>query len=233
MTGPVGDLAQQSEEFGQEMAGLLIATLPGLPTPPLQILTRGTRTVIRPPERPERLPLYVQGVELASLELSVALQLDSFGQWLAVERSTYGLYAKVDRAPVLRIDYRRDMNKVPSAHVQVHGHRGALSHLLSQAGHATPHDMASLHIPVGGARFRPCLEDFIQFLIAECKFDAKTRQWRHHVEAGRARWRLRQAGAIARDLPEVAASELRALGYEVTKPSAPLPESSPKVLRNW
>jgi hypothetical protein len=233
MTERPGDLAQQSEEFGQEMAGLLSATLPGLPAPPVQILTHGNRTVIRPPERPERLPLYVKGVELASLELSVACQLDSFGRWLAVERSTFGLYAKVDRAPVLRIDYRRDMNQVPCAHVQVHGHRGALSHLLSQAGHATPHDMASLHIPVGGARFRPCLEDFIQFLIAECKFDAKTRQWRRHVEAGRARWRLRQAGAIARDLPEVSARELRALGYKVTGPATPLPETSPKVLHSW
>jgi len=232
MTGPGGDLAQQSEEFGQEMAGLLTATLPGLPFPPLEIVAYRTKTVIRPPARPERLPLYIKGIELASLELSVACQIDSFGQWLAVERSTYGLYAKVDRAPVLRIDYRHDMHTVPSAHVQVHGHRGALSHLLSQADHATPHDMAALHIPVGGARFRPCLEDFIQFLIAECKFDSK-RQWRRHVEAGRERWRLRQAGAVARDLPEVAATELRSLGYEVTGPVTPIPERSPKVLRHW
>jgi hypothetical protein len=174
MTGPAGDLATQSEEFGREMAELLSATLPGLPAPPLEIVVSGTRAVIRPPERPKRLPLFVKGAELASLELSVQCQIDSFGQWLAVEQSTYCLYAKLDRAPVLRIDYRRDMNKAPAAHVQVHGHRGALSHLLSQAGHPTPHDMASLHIPVGGARFRPCLEDFIQFLITECRFDPRT-----------------------------------------------------------
>jgi hypothetical protein len=124
------------------------------------------------------------------------------------------------------------MRNAPSAHIQVHGHRGALSHLLSQAGHATPHDMSALHIPVGGHRFRPCLEDFIQFLIAECKFDSK-RQWRSQVEAGRARWRLRQAAAVSRDVPEVAARVLRSLGYSVTAPSEPPPEPSPKVLRNW
>jgi hypothetical protein len=175
-----GDLHQQVEEFGRETAGLLSATLPNLPVPPVDILVHDNRSIIRPPDR-KSLPLYAGGQHLADMKISIACQLDSSGQYLAVEESTFDLLAILDRAPVLRIHYRRDQGARPSAHVHVHGHRGALSHLLSQAGHEHPHDMASLHIPVGGSRYRPCLEDFIQFLICECNFDSVP-DWRTHVE---------------------------------------------------
>lgn len=119
----------------------------------------------------------------------------------------------------------------PTAHVHFHGHRGALSNLLSQAGHDSPHDMSSLHLPLGGSRFRPCLEDFIQFLICECRFDAQP-GWQKHVEAGRERWRCRQAAAVVRDVPEKAARVLRDLGYTVEAPDPP-PANGEKALRNW
>jgi hypothetical protein len=90
--------------------------------------------------------------------------------------------------------------------------------------------MASLHIPVSGSRFRPCLEDFIQFLLCECLFDAEA-GWRANVDAGRERWRLRQCAAVARDAPEEAARVLRDLGYVVTPPD-PLPAAVQKALRN-
>lgn len=218
------------------MAGLLCGALPHLPDPPIEVLTLEGRSVIRTvahrlKERVKGLPLFVQGNVLASLDLSVSCQLDSQGCYLAVQRSSYGLTAAVDRTPVLRIDYRRDMYSAPAAHIQVHGHRGALSHLLSQAGHGSPHDMAALHIPVGGSRFRPCLEDFVQFLISECKLDCKP-GWEQHVEAGRERWRLLQAATVARDMPEEVARVLRELGYDVTAPD-PVPPTSQKALHNW
>ncbi len=165
------------------------------------------------------------------MKVSISCQLDSSGQWLAVEESHFNLYALLDRAPVLRIHYRRDQGTRPSAHVHVHGHRGALSHLLSRAGHESPHEMASLHIPVGGSRFRPCLEDFIQFLICECNFDSLP-GWMAHVEAGRERWRCRQTAAVARDVPEEAARVLRELGYTVQAPD-PLPQPRAPALHRW
>ena len=230
MTGTPGDLHQQVEEFGQETAGLLSATLPGLPDPPVQILKHENRSVIQPVDS-QPLPLYAGGQHLADMKVSISCQLDSSGQWLAVEESHYNLYALLDRAPVLRIHYTRNQGARPSAHVHVHGHRGALSHLLSQAGHPTPHDMASLHIPVGGSRFRPCLEDFIQFLISECHFDSLP-DWRASVEEGRSSWRCRQVAVATRDAPEEAARVLRELGYTVQAPD-PVPQSRPNALRNW
>lgn len=230
MSDTPGDLHQQVEEFGRETAGLLSATLPDLPMPPVDILVHENRSIIRPPAG-RSLPLYAGGQHLADMKISIACQLDSSGQYLAVEESTFDLLAVLDRAPVLRIHYQRDQGARPSAHVHVHGHRGALSHLLSQAGHEHPHDMASLHIPVGGSRFRPCLEDFIQFLICECSFDSLP-GWRAHVEAGRERWRCRQAAAVTRDVPEEAARVLRELGYMVQAPD-PVPQPRPAALHNW
>lgn len=230
MIQPPGDLEHQVEEFGRETAGLLSATLPGLPDPPVEILRREDRFVIGPPEQ-KPLPLYAGGQQLASIKVSLACQMDSVGRYLAVEESTFNLLAALDRTPVLRIHYYRSPRGKPSAHLHVHGHRGALSHLLSQAGHEHPHDMSSLHIPVGGSRFRPCLEDFIQFLICECKFDAQP-DWQQHVEAGRERWRCRQAAAVVRDVPEEAVRVLRELGYTVEAP-VPQPPASAKSLRSW
>jgi hypothetical protein len=229
MTTPAG-LAEQAQEFGQEMTELLLATLPGLPVPPIEILQAGDRVIIRSPS-PDLLPLYARRQRIAGMRVSVACQMDTTGQYLAVEESTYDLFAEVDRAPLLRIHYRRYQQSEPAAHIHVHGHRGAPSHLLSQTGHESPHEMASLHVPVGGARFRPCLEDFIQFLVCECLLDAEA-GWRAHVDAGRERWRLRQAAVVARDAPEVAARVLRGLGYTVEAPD-PIPAAQAKALRNW
>src|ERR1700728_4291238 len=142
---PPGDLELQVEEFGRETAGLLSATLPRLPDPPVRTLRRQDRTIVGPPDS-KPLPLYVKGEHLADMTLSIACQLDSAGQYLAVAESSFNLLAALDRTPVIRILYYRDPRGKPGAHIHVHGHRGALSHLLSQAGHDHPHDMASLHI---------------------------------------------------------------------------------------
>ena len=230
MTDPAVGLAEQAQEFGQEMAELLLATLPRMPEQSIEILQSGSRAVIRSPG-PGPLPLYADGKRIAGMKISVACQLDTTGQYLAVEESTYDLLAEVDRAPLLRFHYRRYQRSEPAAHIHVHGHRGALSHLLSQTDHESPHDMASLHIPLGGSRFRPCLEDFIQFLLCECLFDAEA-GWMAHVSAGRERWRRRQAAVVARDMPEEAARVLRQLGYTVEAPD-PVPPDQMKALRNW
>lgn len=225
-----GDLHQLVEEFGQETAGLLSATLPGLPVPPVSIQRHETKAIVIPRDG-QVLPLHVQGKHLADMKISIKCQLESSGQYLAVEESTYDLIAVLDRTPLLRIHYLSSPGSHPSAHVHVHGHRGALSHLLSQSGHESPHDISSLHIPAGGSRFRPCLEDFIQFLISECNFDSLP-GWQQCVKDGRERWRRRQAASVARDMPEEAARVLRELGYKVEPPD-PLPVDRQKALHNW
>lgn len=135
--------------------------------------------------------------------------LDSRGRYLAIHESTYQLIANVDGADHF-FEYERAGTSKPRAHVEVHAHRGALSHLLSRSGHPAPHSMESLHLPVGGERFRPILEDVIEFLIVECRFIAKP-HWRQPVAEGR------NAGAGCRHgRPSATAPARRPTPYETS-----------------
>jgi hypothetical protein len=236
MTSPDDDqpasLEEQARDFAEEIASLLKGVLPGAPG--IQAVRYRDRFVIRPSgstNKERGVPLFVNGERLATLNISLQCGLDSSGRWLTVYSSSFALVADLDRTPVLRFDYQRDMYRAPHAHVQVNAHRGALTHLLSKAGHKSPHQMEALHIPVGGSRMRPCLEDLLQFLIVECRFDKK-RQWKRHVEAGREKWRRRQVSALVRDVHTDAARVLETLGYKITPPED-LPRESEKALRAW
>jgi len=172
------------------------------------------------------------GDGLAELAAIYKLCVDSYGNHLAVEHSSFVLKAKLDRTPIIRWDYDRDARSKPNSHVQVTAHRGALSHLLSRLGHETPHSIESLHIPMGGDRFRPCLEDVVQFLIQDCGFLGEP-DWRAAVQEGRAKWRRIQARAAVRDSPSEAASALKALGYTVTPPDGGEPPERLERLTAW
>ncbi|GAB2972874.1 hypothetical protein GCM10017788_74860 [Amycolatopsis acidiphila] len=68
--------------------------------------------------------------------------------------------AKVDRTPIARYDYDREARAKPSSHIQIHAHRGAISHLLSQAGHPNhTHSSRCTSRPVArvsGRHWRTC-----------------------------------------------------------------------------
>ena len=155
---------------------------------------------------------------LAQFSANYKLCVDSYGDHLAVEHSTFVLKATLDRTPIIRWDYDRDAKGKPSSHVQMTAHRGALSHLLSRLNHETSHSIESLHMPMGGDRFRPCLEDTIEFLIRDCGFRGGE-NWRAKLRDGRAKWRRIQTRAVVRDAPAEAADQLEAMGYTVTPPA--------------
>jgi len=82
-----------------------------------------------------------------------------------------------------------------------------------------------LHYPLGGERFRPCLEDFLEGMIHEFGIDAEE-GWEEALASGRETWRCSQTAAVVRDAPEVAAEMLRNLGYQVCPPgSGPKPNN--------
>ena len=169
---------------------------------------------------------------LAELRVDYKLCVDSFSRWLAVEHSSFELKAKVDRTPIIRWDYDRKSNNRPSAHVQITAHRGALSHILSKLSHDTPHSMESLHLPMGGDRFRPCLEDIIEFLITDCGF-AGGPNWRAIVRDGRAKWRRIQTRVAVRDSPATAVAALEAMGYAITPPTGGEPPERIEKITGW
>ena len=102
--------------MSDEWDGLLKGAFPRAPD--FDVETLGPKFVVRPIDRV--VPLFVQGQRLASLEVSASCVWDSRSRYLAVERSKFILAADLDRTPILRFDYVRDMNVRPHSHIQMH-----------------------------------------------------------------------------------------------------------------
>ena len=176
--------------------------------------------------------LVSDGRRLAWLRIDFLCRLDATLEFLAIDKSKIWIVAEVDSTPIFRFEFLYEAAWVPHSHIQVHGERGALAHLLSQTGHSRPHSMSALHLPTGGSRFRPNLEDVVQFLVDDCGFDALD-TWRDAVTRERARWRRIQTRAACRALPEEAVAALVKMGYSVTPPKAGHPEPGARALEAW
>lgn len=231
MTDPL--LLGTATEFAETASRFLAECFSG--APPLEITRIGSHVRLTPAGQTEKrggIPLLVEGQRLAWLRIDVRCRLDVTSEFLAIDRSKIWIVAEVDSTPLVRFEFLYDADWVPHSHIQVHGERGALSHLLSQTGHAEPHNMAALHLPTGGSRFRPNLEDVVQFLVTDCGFD-RLDTWRKAVERERSEWRRIQTRAASRALPEEAASALERLGYIVTPPTEGHPTPGRKALGAW
>jgi hypothetical protein len=74
-----------------------------------------------------------------------------------------------------------------------------------------------LHLPVGGRRFRPSLEDVIEFLIVE-RIASPRDGWEAALNASRDAFLERQLRAAVRRKPESAVAQLEEMGYRVSRP---------------
>lgn len=233
------DLREKAAEFAQEVQETLEGVLPGH----FQIVSiaHNGRYVVRPDGKnsaAQRIPLFVDGEELASLSVQIYLGEDSSGRYLKTSLSKIAVYSTLDRTPLMRQEFDATLSEsAPLAHWHIHADRGALSHLLGRA-HAVrqdrvkkPHDMSSLHFPIGGERFRPCLEDVLEFLVRECGVDHKT-GWASTLRTGRERWRRMQFRASVRDLQNEAAQVLIKQGWTVQAPDE-IRDESASILSRW
>lgn len=155
------------------------------------------------------------GPVVGMVQLDYALGTDRSGRHLAVHVSTFQLRDPRGKKPIVRVEYVRDAKRVPCSHIHVHAESGLFTQLLAATGHDSPAAVQSVHIPTGGDRFRPCVEDFIEFLISECRVAGRD-GWREEVNQGRESWREMQTAAAVRDRPEVAIRELERLGVTVS-----------------
>lgn len=235
------DLASKAAAFALELAKTLAATLPEAPSVDVQAV-EGKSTFIIQPSRPDgsvaRVPLFVDQQKLAELSIVLYLDADKTGTFLKTVRTDCAAYSVLDRQPLFRMDYRADMQSAPIAHWQFHAERGSLTHLLSMAqAHRpksvdSPHLLSRLHFPVGGERFRPCVEDLIQFVIEECGVDS-VKGWNKVVEEGRERWRRIQVRSVVRDLQQEAADVLEREGWTVTPPLNNQVTDSAETSQRW
>jgi hypothetical protein len=159
------------------------------------------------------------GRKAAGLYLGLAyrLTLDPEGEYLTVAKSYYSIIGDPGGRTVLaRWDYEREpSHKYFAAHFQVEGSApafdAATEHARDALGRDCPHrTLKDFHFPVGGRRYRPTLEDVIEFLILEELVDRRT-GWERAIEEGRTRWEERQLRAAVRRKPEIARAELTSL----------------------
>lgn len=134
--------------------------------------------------------------------------------------------------PIARWEYVRDGGIEPgivskkrhrrqAAHLHVHGHSEDLLTLFRTAD--VPHlealsgRLENLHFPVGGRRFRPSLEDILEFLEKHKIITGFHTGGSAVLERSREQWLRQQLRAAVVDDLHTAISVIRELGFEVTK----------------
>jgi hypothetical protein len=154
------------------------------------------------------------------LHIIQTLELDKEGGlFLVVRSSSYGVCLDPSlETTVVHFDYdRAPGNAYPLAHVQVAGESSALGELCERTG--SDLSLGQLHLPVGGKRYRPSVEDVVEMLVVEGLAQPRDDKWLHVLEEHRERWHALQLKSVVRRDPEVAAEELDRLGYGVSRPS--------------
>ncbi len=113
-------------------------------------------------------------------------------------------------------DYNRvPVNEYPCAHFQVAGQSSSLATVLADSSVASK-SLRDLHFPVGGRRFRPTIEDVVEFLIIEELVDARP-GWEDAVAERREDWKEIQLKAAVRRYLDWAIQTLAAAGYDVRR----------------
>ncbi|MBG6100940.1 hypothetical protein IW249_001354 [Micromonospora vinacea] len=181
-------------------------------------------------------PLYIDNKHRLDLLIKFNCCMDSSGRHLATDASWLHVTPKGEKAPLFRYEYVREFQPgVPCAHLHVHGHRDEFAFVMQDGPSGRPkarkrrHEvprLAKFHFPLGGHRFRPCVEDVLQAVVEEFSVDT-VEGWRNAVGEGREEWRKLQLLAAVRDAPGIAARALEELHYKVVPPdSAPADNQS-------
>lgn len=233
------DIESEVLAFAQELQDLLDGVLPRPDDVPeldrqvrVEVFVGQARYRVQVAAANGLITLTKDGRSVASLRVSIQCTADTDRRYLAVHRSDYELRGWADKTPIARLDFLREAHTVPACHWNIHAERGAATRLLTRGNPSHSGAFSELHFPVGGARMRPCLEDFLAFLLYEFGIDRQP-DAQAILCAGRERWRRRQIATLIRDAPDEAVRVLTELGYTVEEStSGPLLANTAK-LQAW
>jgi hypothetical protein len=229
------DLHGLAQAFADTLDARLRRILPGdtVPTMRADLVSQRSDTrakvVVQPSADGQQaaVPLTIDGAAVLNLAVHFYCCWDSGETFLTVDNSSFNLRLRDRDGPLFRYEYDRTLSGAnAAAHLHVHAHRDEIVHLMARSargksGGRVKRDesplLSAIHFPLGGHRFRPCLEDVLALIITEFGIDT-TDGWDAAVCEGRAEWRRIQLGAAVRDSPETAAEALAALGWTVTPP---------------
>ena len=177
-------LRVQAEDFALELMETLAGTLP-YGNLGFELLEVGNDFALTTADQ-NGIELQVDQKTVMRLEVQYTLSADSRGERLKVLTSTFALRPEERGTPFFRYDYISNPKSVPSAHINVHAHRDDMIAALLGSGRQSSAKLrrkrfleegrlpsvSNFHFPVGGARFRPCLEDVLEVAIQEFGLDA-------------------------------------------------------------
>jgi hypothetical protein len=231
------DVQRAVQDFAQEVQDLLDSVLPRPDDVSPEDRKVGVpfidgRYSVRVGTDHAKVALMKDGARVGYLRATFQCTSDTAQTYLAVHKSTFELLGFTDRLPIARLDFVRDAHTVPTAHWNIHGERGTVSRLLGRTNPDHPGVLSALHFPVGGARMRPCLEDFLHFLTHEFRIDVLSGT-PDVLAKGRERWRRRQIGTLVRDAPDEAIRVLRELGYDISPPATGEHKPNLVALQRW
>lgn len=200
------DLGHKARRFAEELQHTLTATITrdvciravqrplGRGTP---IYTLGHGLSRQNLTQPKPFPIRIDNKKpRAWMNLSFQMCMDDEDRHLTVHSSYVGIFLDEDcKMGFCHVDYEREKEQYTGAHLQVYGTSTALEAL--NRGDDAKRPLDKLHFPVGGRRFRPSIEDVIEFLVNERIADAKD-GWRQVVEEGRDRFQRIQLKAAMR-----------------------------------
>lgn len=215
-------LFDQANYFIRRVIDLLEHTVACGEQPDLGAFTtknHGRETVVVETLKDHLIQLRVSSVALLQLELRYHLEMNSAGDYVRIEKSKFQVFGMTEgTSPFFRYDFEAHPGSaaIPTAHLNVYGHRDDLLHAMYVSNKSrsrpankkdldptSPRGLHMLHFPIGGARFRPCLEDILEFVIREFGIDTAP-GWQEAINAGRAEWRRIQLTSAIRDDPETA-----------------------------
>lgn len=201
------------------------------PTDRLHIAPRGTDNV-----EIATIPLSISGIHRLNLRIEISCTWDRAERYLTVVESKCAVetLGEGTRAqPLFRFEYdRKPTGDLPVAHIHVHAHRDEITWMMTlgdryragqRAAKGSMPVLSELHLPVGGHRFRFCVEDVLEMLIVEFGVETRDNNWREALNEGRAEWRRMQVGAAVRDSQQTAAESLREAGWTVIPPPEGVP----------
>jgi hypothetical protein len=230
------DLEAASSAFAGEVSETLDGVLAGDRIIVSERFQDTGRFVVKPDgeDASRHIALTVDGQYIADLDVAFYLTLDHTNDFLKAVRSDLKLYLAADGIPLVRLEYRSDMNNVPVAHWHIHTGRDRFAPVLDAASAAgrgrerRQRDLSAMHLSCRRRTLPARLEDFLEYLIRELGIDARA-GWEDAIKKGRETWRLRQLRAAVRDSPAQAAQVLKCLQWAISPPSiAPLDNYEPR-----
>lgn len=222
---PEGRLAKLARQFATEVSTLLNGTVTDGVR--LSTIEHGKQVVLgrgigKNQLVPDPIPIALAGGRArVFLYLVHSYVLDQPGKFLMMRSSNMSLYTSEDMGDddlIIAIDYVRDpKNEFPDSHLHVAGQRDDLDRLY-RGDSRKSRKLRDLHLPTGGRRFRPTLEDLVEFMVTE-EMAIPKEGWRDAIGVQRSRWLEIQVKAAVRRYPDHAADCLSELGWQVSPPA--------------